>query len=98
MCRRMRWPTRSATRAGAPVVTLPTTLQRGRHTQAMYQKMGIRDCIANSTQDYVDIAIRLGTDRDYARTVRERILARSDVLFEDVRVVQEFERFFTGAL
>lgn len=82
---------------GTPIVTLPTELQRGRHTQAMYRKMGILDCIAADAQHYVDIAVRLGTDRAYAGSMRERILARNAVLFEDAEVVREFERFFRFA-
>jgi protein O-GlcNAc transferase len=82
---------------GLPVVTLPTELQRGRHTRAMYLKMGITDCIAASTEEYVDIAARLGTDATFRRDLRERILSRNYVLYEDERVVLEFERFFLSA-
>lgn len=82
---------------GTPVVTLPTRFQRGRHTQAMYRKMGIHDCIATDAQDYVDIAVRLGTDRQFAARMRERILEHNQVLFENLAVVREFERFFTEA-
>jgi predicted O-linked N-acetylglucosamine transferase (SPINDLY family) len=83
---------------GVPVVTLPGRLQRGRHTQAMYRKMAIFDCIARDAQDYIGIAVRIGTDREYARTLRQRILARKHVLFEDARVLREFERFFQEAV
>ena len=83
--------------AGTPVVTLPGELQRGRHTQAMYRKMGILDCIAAGPGDYVDIAVRIAADPAHAQALRRRILARNHVLFEDPRVVEEFERFFTGA-
>jgi predicted O-linked N-acetylglucosamine transferase (SPINDLY family) len=83
---------------GTPVVTLPTGLQRGRHTQAMYRKMQITDCIAHSAAEYVDIAVRLGTDPTHARALRERILSSNGVLYEDPRVIAEFERFFTTAL
>lgn len=83
---------------GTPVVTLPTELQRGRHTQAMYRKMGMMECVASSPEDYVEIAVRLGTDRLYALAMRERILARNHVLYEDRRVVEEFERFFLEAV
>jgi protein O-GlcNAc transferase len=82
---------------GTPVVTLPGRFQRGRHTQAMYRKMGVLECIAKDPDDYVDIAVRLGSDRSYARQVRDRILARNEVLYEDRRVVSEFERFFLHA-
>jgi predicted O-linked N-acetylglucosamine transferase (SPINDLY family) len=83
--------------AGAPVVTLPGRFQRGRHTQAMYRKMAIDAGIANDAQHYIDIAVRVGTDPDFAQGLRERILARKHVLFKDPRVVHEFERFFVEA-
>jgi predicted O-linked N-acetylglucosamine transferase (SPINDLY family) len=82
---------------GAPVVTLPGRLQRGRHTQAMYRQMAIDDCIAANATEYVDIAVHIGTDPAHAGALRERILTRKHVLFEDPRVVQEFERFFVEA-
>jgi protein O-GlcNAc transferase len=84
--------------AGTPIVTLPGRLQRGRHTQAMYRKMGILDCIAKGLGDYVDIAVRLGTNVEFARDIRQRIRSRSGALFEDRRVVTEFERFFAEAV
>jgi len=82
---------------GSPVVTWPGKLQRGRHTQAMYRKMDIDDCIAADPGQYVDIAVRIGTDRVYAAGLRARIGSRNHVLFEDRRVVEEYERFFVAA-
>lgn len=83
---------------GTPLVTLPGRFQRGRHTQAMYRKMDILECIAQDAAQYVDIAVGLGRDKLRAQSVRERILARNGVLYEDRRVVTEFERFFRYAL
>jgi predicted O-linked N-acetylglucosamine transferase (SPINDLY family) len=83
---------------GTPVVTLPGEMQRGRHTQAMYRKMGVLDGIAADLENYIDIAIRIGTDREYAQALRKRILASNGALFEDRRVVLEFERFFLEAV
>ena len=82
---------------GTPVVTLPGEFQRGRHTQAMYRKMGMTECIATDAANYVDVAVRLGTDRAYRRQIHDKILARNDVLFEDMQIVREFERFFREA-
>jgi len=82
---------------GTPLVTWYQTLQRGRHTYGMYRKMGIEDCVATSAQQYVDIALRLGTDKSFRENIRRKILSRSDVLYEDITVVQEFERFFLEA-
>jgi protein O-GlcNAc transferase len=84
--------------AGAPVVTLPGDFQRGRHTAAMYRAMGMQDCIAASPEDYVGMAVRLGTDSHYRHALSARIAANSSVLFENERVVAEFERFFLEAV
>ena len=80
--------------AGTPIVTLPTGFQRGRHTSGMYRKMGFTECIAADKDDYVRIAVKLGTQEDYRRFVKSELLERNGVLYEDVRVVQEYERCF----
>lgn len=83
---------------GTPVVTQPTALQRGRHTLGMYTKMNIRECVAESPEDYVNIAVQIGSDPAYRQALRERIFAANAVLYEDNRVVREFERFFMEAV
>jgi protein O-GlcNAc transferase len=82
---------------GMPVVTLPGKLQRGRHTQAMYLVMGIHDCIATSPRQYADIALRVASHPEIRNSLMQRIQARNHLLFEDGRVVVEFERFFIEA-
>lgn len=83
---------------GLPIVTWPTELQRGRHTRAMYLKLGIEDCVAATPEEYVDIAVRLGRDRELRADLKGRILERNHLLYEDGAVVREFERFFETAL
>jgi len=82
---------------GTPVVTLPGQFQRGRHTYGMYRKMGIETCVAKDAEDYTAIAVRLATDPAFRQSVREQILTRNPVLYEDLSVVREFERFFLAA-
>lgn len=83
---------------GTPVVTLPGEFQRGRHTQAMYRKMGIAECVAVDAAHYIDLAVRLGTDPAYRRKMHQEIMLRNDLLFENMEVVREFERFFREAV
>ena len=83
---------------GTPVVTWPREFQRGRHTQAMYRKMGLMDCVVSSAGNYVELAVRLANDGEYRRTIHQEIMRRNDVLFEDIQVVREFERFFREAV
>jgi protein O-GlcNAc transferase len=82
---------------GTPVVTLPGELQRARHTQAMYRHMEIEGCVAANEQHYVEIAVQLASDRERRRALQAQILERNAVLFEDARVVREFEAFFEEA-
>lgn len=83
---------------GTPVVTLPGRFLRGRITMALYRKMGLADCVAETAEQYVDLAVRLGTEPDYRRQMQERILAANRVLFEDLDSVHQLEAFFRRAV
>lgn len=79
---------------GVPVVTLPSGLMRGRITAGCYHKMKFEKCIARSADEYVDVAVRLGTDPVFNVSVRAEIASRSAALFDDIAAVRELERFF----
>jgi predicted O-linked N-acetylglucosamine transferase (SPINDLY family) len=81
---------------GVPVVTLPGQYMVERYALGLYKQMGLGDFAASSKSDYVDLAVRLGRDRDFRMTVSQRIQARSGVLFEDVLAVREYEEFFSS--
>lgn len=83
---------------GTPVVTLPSQLQRGRHTLGMYVRMGINECIARSQEEYVNIAINLANNRPHREQLKKRILTHNHVLFEDDQVVDGFARFFQSVV
>jgi predicted O-linked N-acetylglucosamine transferase (SPINDLY family) len=55
--------------------------------------MGFADCVAERPEAYVDIAVRLGTDRDFHDRISALIRARSAVLFDDERVGADLVRF-----
>lgn len=83
---------------GAVVVTLPSPYLKGRLTFAWYRRIGVTDCIADSADDYVTKAVRLGSDRDFREEVRSRIRSRIDRLFDDRRMVRELEEFFVRSV
>jgi len=83
---------------GVPVVTLPGEFNIGRYTLGYYRRMGFEELVTHSAEDYVALSVRVGTDRDYRETVRRTILERSEVLFEDLGAVREYEQFFEHAL
>ncbi len=77
-----------------PIVTLPSSFQRGRYTLACYRKMGLLDCVARDADDYIEIAVRLGTDAEYREQMTAAIGRANAVLFEDLAAVREHERIF----
>jgi predicted O-linked N-acetylglucosamine transferase (SPINDLY family) len=83
---------------GAPVVTLPGTFQRGRHTLGMYRAMEIHDAIACDPDHYVELAHGIAADPARRADLSQRILARAGCLFEQAHVVRGFERFFETAV
>lgn len=79
---------------GTPIVTLPSDFLRARLTLAMYRQMEYNELVVDSNRQYTDLAVKLGTDADYRRSVRQTILQRNSVLFEDRAIVRDFEAFF----
>jgi predicted O-linked N-acetylglucosamine transferase (SPINDLY family) len=82
---------------GTPLVTLPAAYCRGRVTYGMYRWMDMLDCVVHTPQEYIDLALRIGTDRAYRETLRSRILSRSHVLYENLQGVRDLEQFFVEA-
>ena len=82
---------------GTPVVTLPTALARGRLCAAIHRHMGVTDCIAESPDDYVDLAVRLATGPTFRQEIVGRILANNHRLFDNTEAIREWERFFLEA-
>lgn len=85
--------TYEALAVGTPIVTLPGKFMRGRVTSACYQKMGIDDCVANSVDNYVSLAVKLSSDRGYRNEVSSRIRSANDVLYDDMEAVQSLAAF-----
>ena len=60
--------------------------------------MGLGDCVALSAEDYVERAVRLGTDREWNARTRARILASNHALYECTAAVRELEDFLRQAV
>lgn len=79
--------------AGAPIVTLPGEMLRGRITLAQYRKMGISDLIAIDEDDYIEKALRLAQDHDWHVELSKKILERCPVLFDNQKPIEELRDF-----
>jgi predicted O-linked N-acetylglucosamine transferase (SPINDLY family) len=78
---------------GCPIVTLPTSQMRGRHTIAMLEVLELPELIARDREDYVAISLRLLRDEAYHARLRETILERRHLLFDDEEVSRAFRSF-----
>ena len=78
-----------------PVITLVDDRYLfGRLTYAMYQEMDIQECIASSLDEYVDLAVRMGTDLTWRTNITLLIKDRSERLFESEKCLREWDIFF----
>lgn len=80
---------------GLPIVTLPGSLMRGRHTYAILQQMGILDTIAHTLDEYVQIASQLGLDPEWREQMGQQVKARQDRVYRDpapIRALEEWLR------
>ena len=73
-----------------PVVTLPTTFMRGRHTVSMLQVLDLPELIARDIDDYIAIAVRLMQDSDFYAEIKQKIAMRKERLFHDTSVAKAF--------
>lgn len=74
-------------------VTMPGKFMRGRHTSAILQMMDLTETIASSLDDYIDIAVRLGSDRAWRHEIAEKIGRRNYLLYRDPEVLVALEDF-----
>ncbi|XP_012279364.1 UDP-N-acetylglucosamine--peptide N-acetylglucosaminyltransferase 110 kDa subunit isoform X2 [Orussus abietinus] len=64
---------------GTPVVTLPGETLASRVAASQLNTLGCPELVARTRQEYQEIAIRLGTDREYLKATRAKVWkARSD--------------------
>jgi predicted O-linked N-acetylglucosamine transferase (SPINDLY family) len=82
---------------GLPVVTLPGRQLRNRQTLSFYRMMEFQPLVVSSEAEYVDQAVRLGTDAAFRDEMSREVRDRCHVLFDTVDVTRELERFFEQA-
>lgn len=83
---------------GIPVVTMPGDSLRGRFTLGCYLKMDFMDCVVESVEAYVALAIKLANDQPYRQSLQRRIQAANSVLFEDRTSVLQLEQVLIQAV
>jgi predicted O-linked N-acetylglucosamine transferase (SPINDLY family) len=76
-----------------PVVTLPTKYINGRFTYGLYRKMGFIDMIATNNENYVKIAVKCATDKQWRQGVSDKIAQNKHLIFMEEDSVYEWSDF-----
>jgi len=68
-------------------------LMRGRHTYAILKMMGLEETIAKSIEDYIDIAVKLGKDKGFRKSISESISTKKHIINKDTSCIRGIEEF-----
>ena len=84
---------------GTPTVTLPDTYLRTNVAKAVYKQMKISEPpIAQSSKEYIDLAIKLAQDSKENYSLRKKLkIAANKYLYKNSKVLDEFEKFLEEA-
>jgi protein O-GlcNAc transferase len=83
---------------GTPVVTMPTQYHRGRFTYGIYKSMGIFDCVANTEEEYINLALKIAGNPEYRAGIVTKIKENDHLIFENKQAISELVEFFEMAL
>ena len=78
---------------GKPVVTQPAKLINGRFTYGFYKKMDISDLIVDNKDDYIKLAVKLGTNKEYNKKMSDKIKEKANCLFLEEKSCIDWKKF-----
>ena len=78
---------------GLPIVTLPGSTMRSRHTAGILQHIGLGELIASDERDYVARACRLIRETDHRAEIRNATQVAAGSLWGDTAPVRALENF-----
>ena len=82
-----------AIECGLPLVTREGRFLRGRLASGVLRRMDLTELIVQTKADYVNLVVRLATDRRYQAHIRHEIQQRRSVLFDDQSAMGPFQDF-----
>lgn len=80
---------------GIPTVTLPTEYLRGRMGASLLKTMGVHELVARNKSEYIDIATKLCTDKNFYNRMKQLVEQRVDLIWEDMSYPFEWTIFLT---
>jgi predicted O-linked N-acetylglucosamine transferase (SPINDLY family) len=81
-----------------PIVTLPGNLMRQRHCAGILNMMGMKETIASSINEYIELAVRLAKDSDWRQQIATEIAEKKNCIYRDRACITALEDFFEKAV
>ena len=87
-----------AIECGLPIVTREGLFLRGRLASGILRRMNMTELIASNEEEYVYLVVKLVQDREYRKTIEDKIISNRYMLFEDLEPIKALEQFMVEAL
>lgn len=81
-----------------PVVTCPGEFMRGRHSYAILQRLNTPETIAQTLEEYIEIAVKLGKDVKWRSQIIQKMREHHAQLYDDLTCVAALENFYQQAI
>lgn len=77
-----------------PIVTCPGQFMRGRHSYAILQQLQVTETIAKNEAEYIEIAVKLGCDKEWRNQIVAQMIQNYPYLYSDRTCVTALEQFY----
>jgi len=83
----------TAIESDLPIVTLKGKFMRGRLAAGVLKRVGLEELVAKNDVEYVEIVCKLIKDVVYRRKVKEIIISKREIVFNDSESIKSLEFF-----
>lgn len=80
-----------AIESGLPLVTREGRFLRGRLASGILRQLGMTELIAQTTDEYINLAAKLIGDSEFQRRIRSEIVQRRGILYNDMDSIRHLE-------
>ena len=92
------YTTLEAITCNLPVVTCPGEFLRGRHSYGILRMLEVTDTIAQTEEEYIEIAVKLGLDNDWREDIVNQIKENQELIYNDKVCVAGLENFYKSVV
>ena len=81
-----------------PVVTLDGKFLHGRFTSGLYRKMGLNECIVNTSEEYAKLSSNIGINEKLRHKINRNIEMKKNLIFQEQESVDEWNSLFSSLI